>query len=106
MFKRILVSLSISALLLSHRPAAAYSNLDVSASGFVSNAIVITIHNADSASETARVTVTVQLSGGVEQTLTSSNVTIEGGSTVSVVLLASQTIVGIGDDPDPIPPSP
>jgi sensor domain CHASE-containing protein len=105
MIQRALLALAVLAALSSGRSVAADPDLQVAATAVAENSVSISIHNSDSASETTRITMSVQLSTGAEQTLTSSNVTVAGGATVFITLSAAQTIVAIGDDPEPIPPT-
>ncbi|HJQ98439.1 MAG TPA: hypothetical protein VJ826_08995 [Candidatus Polarisedimenticolaceae bacterium] len=69
------------------------------------SAVTIGVYNPESTAQTVRVQIAVLVSGG-EEILTSANVTVGGGATSYVTLNATSTIVGIGDDPDPIMPSP
>lgn len=80
--------------------------LEATAVAVVDNSVSISIHNADEDADTARITLSVELVDGTTQTLTSGNVTVAGGATVSISLSAAQRIVAIGDDPDPITPTP
>lgn len=105
MVKRALLTVVAIAALSSRPLFADDSNLDVATSGVAENSVSISIHNPDSDAETARITLSVELINGTEQTLTSSNVTVEGGATVSITLSAAHTIVAIGDDPEPISPA-
>lgn len=65
--------------------------------------INVTLHNPTSTEETARVQVTVSEVGGGVETLQSATSTIAAGATQTVTLTASQAVVGITDDPQPLP---
>ncbi len=80
--------------------------LEASTSAVVDKTVTVDVRNTDAEAATARIVLTVQLNDGSEQTLVSSNVTVEAGASASVTLSASGTIVAIGDDPEPVPPTP
>jgi|SoiMethySBSTD1v2_1073268.scaffolds.fasta_scaffold12323_11 hypothetical protein len=73
---------------------------------FAGPTVVVGVYNPESAAQTVRVQLAVLVSGGGEEILTSANVTVGAGATSYVTLIAASTIVAIGDDPDPIMPSP
>lgn len=83
-----------------YSPAVGIESLSVAGSQ-----VKVAVHNTDAASRTVRVQVSVIVVGGVQQTLTSGDVTVPAGATVWVTLSASGGIVAIGDDPQPILPS-
>jgi len=70
------------------------------------NQISVALHNPDASPETARVQVSVFLADGTTRTLVTPNVTVDGGSTTSVSITASDAIVAIVEDPQPISPAP
>ena len=85
--------------------APAYSPaVDVETWSVVGSQVRVAVHNTDAGAKTVRVKVSVIVVGGAQQTLTSGEVTILAGSTVWVTLTASNPIVAIGDDPQPILP--
>jgi hypothetical protein len=69
------------------------------------NQISVSLHNPDASPDTARVQVSVGLADGTIRTLVTGNVTLEGGGTTSVWLTASDAIVAIIEDPQPISPA-
>ena len=77
--------------------------VDASVSG---NQISVSLHNPGASPETARVQVSVVLEDGTAQTLVTPNVRVDGGGTTSVLIAASDLIVAIVEDPQPISPTP
>ena len=106
MSRRLLVPAAIAVLLFATPTPANNPAVYVEATGFGANTVEVSVHNLDAEPTTLRVTVNVELATGAAQTLTSSNLTVGAWEIASVTLTAAQTIVAIGDDPDPIPPSP
>ena len=105
MSKRALLVCAIVLSLPTVPSAAAYSDIQAAVAGFTDNHVTISVHNPDASPETARVQLSVSFSDGTQQTLTSSNVTVDGGATVTITLTGAHAIVGIGDDPEPFYPA-
>ena len=82
---------------------AAYSDLQVSVIGFGDTHVTLSLRNPNPAPETGRVQLVVTYDDGTQQTLTTSNVTVDGGTTASITVTGAHAIVAIGDDPQPIP---
>jgi hypothetical protein len=105
MFKRALIVCAILLSLLAVPSAAAYPDIQVAVAGFTDNHVTISVHNPNSSPETARVQLSVSYGDGTQQTLTTSNITVDGGATVTITLAGAHAIVGIGDDPEPFSPA-
>ena len=103
---RILVSVFALAAFAFVPSQATEPDLDVVTASVLDRSVVVLVHNDDTEAGTTRITLSVELSGGSSEVLTSSNVTVGGESTVAVTFVASAKIVAIGDGPEPIPPTP
>jgi hypothetical protein len=103
---RILLSTLAVAVLAFVPSQATEPDLEVVAASVVDQTVVVLVYNDDTEAGTARVAVSVELEDGSSEVLMSSNVTVDGQSTVAVTLVAAARIVGIGDGPEPIQPAP
>jgi hypothetical protein len=81
-----------------------YSDLQASLVGTSGSTVTVSVHNPQSQGESARVTISVSLSGGGTQTLTSPNFAIAAGATKQLHLSAAGPIASITDGPTPIEP--
>ena len=81
-----------------------YTDLQPVATAVVNNQITIQVDNPNTSAESARIQVAVRVADGATEVLTTSTVTVAGTATLSVTVSATQPIVGIIDDPDPISP--
>jgi hypothetical protein len=89
--------------LLSLAPAlASLADMQTSVANVTGSTVTISVHNYSVQVETARIQVTVQLSDGSTQTVTSSKFAVGPGATASITLTAGSLISGIIDDPEPI----
>ena len=81
----------------------AWSDITVTAVQWTGTSITLSVHNPTASTESVRVRVTVNVTGGGTDTLTSDPLTLGSGETRTVVLDASDTILSVSDDPEPIP---
>ena len=77
-------------------------DVQVTGSSVAGDQVSITLQNAGSSTQTARVEVSVQLVNGSTVTLLSSEVSVSAGGTAVVTVTASSAIAGLADDPQPI----
>jgi hypothetical protein len=88
----------------SSMPASAdYVQLQLATSGFTGDHVTITVHNPSNLSVMACAQITVILDNGTSETILSPSFATAGHTTTAVTLTASRAIVGIGDDPQPVP---
>ena len=106
MLKRSLLVCAVLFAILTIPSVAAYADLQVVVTGFGDNHVTISIHNPNSNPETGRAQIPVIYDDGTRQTLTTSNLTLDGGATTSITVTGAHAIVAIGDDPQPIPAAP
>jgi hypothetical protein len=76
--------------------------LQVTATGWSGQSVTVAIHNASANAVSGRVRVTLQLDDETLDTLTSGDITVPGGATISIALSASRPVSGIEDNPEPI----
>jgi hypothetical protein len=105
MLKKALVSVFVLLLSTVSVLAADSTETQVVGATLSGNQINVSLHNPDASPDTARVQVSVGLADGTIRTLVTGNVTVEGGGTTSVSLTASDAIVAIIEDPQPISPA-
>ena len=105
MSKRLAGSALVLCLLVSVPCSAFFQDISAVWTDISGTQITIVAGNSNSSSTTSRVTVTVLLDDGSYQTLTSANFVVSPNGSATITLTASRPIVGIGDDPQPFPPS-
>lgn len=98
------IGLLLCALLFSTVSREACSDLQVTLLSVSGRDVGIVIHNPDTISEVTRVQTTVRFADNTTQTITSGDVSISGGTTATVTVVAATTVVSIDDDPVPINP--
>ncbi len=106
MLKRTLVSMLVLCLATGGVMWASATDPQIVGASVSGNQVNVSLHNPDASPETARVQVSVVLADGSTRTLVTGNVTVDGGATTSVSLTASDAIVAIVEDPQPISPAP
>jgi hypothetical protein len=80
------------------------SSLQATAAAVVDDTVLVEVDNPDPADESAAIQLTVQVDDGSLEQLTVPEVTYEASSSAVVAVSASQPIVQIIDDPQPISP--
>ena len=81
---------------------ASLADLQTSVAGVSGSTVTISVHNAGQQMESVKVQVTVQLSDGSTQTMTSSKIVVAAGGTASITVTAGSYVSGITDDPEPM----
>ncbi len=104
LLRRLLVAL-VACLILSAPLSASYADLQCSVVSWSSSGVIVSVHNPNTNSESAKVQLTVQLNGSNPLQLRSSSFSVSGGDTINVQLgpPPGGTITGVSDDPQPIP---
>lgn len=78
--------------------------LQAGISSISGNQITLAVTNPTGAAETARVQFTVRFDDDTAQTLTTPNLTVAAGATLTVTLAGTKAISGVTDGPEPIEP--
>lgn len=78
------------------------SDLQVVATTVQSDQITFQVGNTNASAESAQIQVTVRVTGGSIEVLTTPTLTVPGSATSAVTVSASDTIIEIIDDPEPI----